>query len=68
MVAAEHDLGVVDDVQREDDGANRGVTNLGVPEMLKCHSLLTLKWFMLPRRGDKGEEYSCYAEDHQNTK
>ena len=37
VVAAEHDLGVVDDVQREDNGTHRGVTNLGVAEMLKCH-------------------------------
>ena len=40
MVAAEHDLGVVDDVQREDDRANGGVANLGIAEMLKFCDLL----------------------------
>ena len=43
MVAAEHDLGVVDDIQREDDGAHCGVTNLRIAEMLKCHNLLDFK-------------------------
>ena len=40
VVAAEHDLGVVDDVQREDDRANGGVANLGIAEMLKFCDLL----------------------------
>ena len=34
MVAAEHDLGVVDDVQREDDRADRRVTDLCIAEVL----------------------------------
>ena len=33
MVTAKHDLGVVDDVEREDDRADRRVTNLGIAEV-----------------------------------
>ena len=34
VIAAEHDLGVVDDVQREDDRAHCRVTDLGIAEVL----------------------------------
>ena len=40
VVASEHDLGVVDDVQREDECAHCGVANLGIAEMLKFCDVL----------------------------
>ena len=56
MVASEHDLGVVDDIQREDDGTHRGITNLGVAVILKCHCqcLLTFKIVHVSRYRDEG--------------
>ena len=41
MVAAEHYLSVVDDIQRENDSAHCRVANLGIAEIVKfCDFLL----------------------------
>ena len=58
MVTAEHDLGVVDDIKREDDRPDRGVPDLCPPDEICFRYKYDKKKLNVPRRRNKGEEYS----------
>ena len=61
VLAPEHQLGVVHDVQREDDGPHRGVADLGVTGMEDTYYMLVSHYcytvdFDLPSARDKCKE------------